>query len=217
MSLQSIINVCESIEINRRKVAGVQFTRSEIPKISSTPTRNPWKFSLNITAGLQYSDNRALIEEIDRLDRINTEVVSFSGVPGQSFLFKYQGIMTQAQRNAVRVNDFVGTTLTLGTLPSVGAGELLFKKGDLIQIGNLPHPFSVTADVPRGTLGSVSITVHRPNFLTTYIGQGIKVGNEVQFKVFSPNMPSYRLIPGGKDALIEWTSEFQLYEDTGAQ
>ena len=205
------------MEINRRKVAGVQFTRSEIPKISSTPTRNPWKFSLNITAGLQYSDSRALLEEIDRLDRIYTETVSFNKVPGHSFLFKYQGAMTVNQINAVRVTDFVGTTLTLGSLPSIGAGEFLFKKGDLLQIGSYAHPFSVVYDVPRGSSTTVTVTTHRPNFLTTYVGQAIKVGNECQFKVFSPNMPSYRLVPGGKDALIEWTSEFQLYEDTGDQ
>lgn len=223
MSLQKIINICETLQIDRRKVVGVQYTRSEVAKVSATPTRNPWKFELNVSAGLQYSKSRALIEDIDSLDRLNTETVSFNSVPGQSFIFAYQGVMTGAQVNSITVQSFTGTSLTVTGLPVVGvvgANGILFKKGDFIQINDYPHPFTVTQDVVRGTNtatnAAVTLTVHRPNFITaSVVGKGIKVGNDVQFKVFCPNMPTYRLIPGGTDAIIEWTSPFQLYEYTG--
>lgn len=213
MSLQSIINICESIQVDRRKVVSVQFTRSEIARVDQTPTRNPWKFSLVIGALLPYETNRGLIEEIDRLDRTTAETVTFSNF---SWLFDYQGAMTSNQISAVRVSSFSGTTLTLGTLPSIGAGEYLFKKGDLIQIADYPYPFTVTADVQRGSSATVAVPVHRGNFITASVAnKGIVVGNACQFKVFCPNMPTWRLVPGGKTALIEWTSDFQLVEYTG--
>lgn len=216
MSIQSIINVCETLTIDRRRVVGVQYTRSEVAKVSSTPTRNPWKFTLNVTAGLQYSKNRALLEEIDRIDRSVTETVSFSGVPGHSFLFAYQGVMNAIAVGNIRITSFTGNSLVLNTLPTVNASALLFAKGDLLQIAGYPHPFTVTADVQRGSDATVTVTTHRPNFITASVANlGIAVGNAVEFKVFCPNMPTYRLVPGGTDAIVEWTSEFQLYEFTG--
>lgn len=216
MSIQSIINVCETLTIDRRRVVGVQYTRSEVAKVSSTPTRNPWKFTLNVTAGLQYSQNRGLLEEIDRLDRSVTETVSFSGVTGHSFLFAYQGVMNAIAVGNIRITSFVGNSLILNTLPALPTGSVLFRKGDLLQIVGYPHPFTVTADVLRGTGETVTVTTHRPNFITASVANlAIVVGNACQFKVFCPNMPTYTLVPGGTDAIIEWTSEFGLYEFTG--
>lgn len=219
MSIQKIINVCETLNIDRRRVVGVQYSRSEVAKVSATPTRNPWKFRLNVTAGLIYSKNRGLLEDIDALDRQYTEVVSFSGVPGHDFIFAYQGEMTSGQTAAVRVQTFVGNQLTLTNLPNVaaiGAGAYLFKKGDILQITGYPHPFTVVNDVLRGGANTVVVTTHRPNFIAASVANAsIVVGNAVQFKVFCPNMPTYTLVPGGTDAFIEWTSDFQLYEYMG--
>jgi hypothetical protein len=219
MSIQKIINVCETLNIDRRKVVGVQFTRSELAKVSSTPTRNPWKFALNVTAGLQYSTNRDLLEDLDSLDRQYTETVSFSSVPGQAFIFAYQGGMTAPQQAGVRVSTFVGNQLVLTNLPVSGqmaTTDFIVKKGDIFQITGYPHPFTATADVQRGSSATVTVTTHRPNFIAaSVVNLGLAFGNSVQFKVFCPNMPTYTLIPGGTDALIEWTSEFQLYEYMG--
>lgn len=216
MSIQKIINVCETLNIDRRKVVGVQYSRSEIAKVSSTPTRNPWRFNLNVTAGLQYSKNRDLLEDIDRIDRSLTETVSFSSVPGHAFLFAYQGAMNAIAISNLRITSFVGNQLVLNTLPVLTQGAVLFRKGDILQIVGYPHPFTVTQDVLRGTGETVTLTTHRPNFITASVANlGVVVGNAVQFKVFCPNMPTYTLVPGGTDALIEWTSDFQLYEFTG--
>ena len=216
MSIQSIINVCESLNINRRKVVGIQYTRNEIAKISSTPTRNPWKFTLNVTAGLEYTKVRSLLEQIDNLDRNTPETVSFSGVPGMNYIFAYQGAMTAPQIAAITVTSFSATSLVLGNLPSVASGTVLFKKGDLIQIADYPHPFTVTSDVTRGSSSTVTVTTHRGNFKTESVaGKGIVVGNACQFRVVCSNMPTYTLKPGGGSAIIEWSSPFELYEFTG--
>jgi hypothetical protein len=216
MSIQRLINVASSLAVNRRKVVGIQYTRNEIVKTSATPTRNPWRFTLNIPSGLQYHNIRDIIETIDNTDRNTPEIVSFSGVRGQSFIFAYRGDMTQIQRDALRVNSFTGTSLILNSLPTIGAGAYLFKKGDLIQIADYPYPFTVTADVVRGTGGTVTVTTHRGNWITdSVVNKSILVGNACQFRVICTNMPTYKLVPGGTSALVEWTSDFELFEYTG--
>ena len=45
--LQTIIDNCNAIEIDRRKVVGIQFTRNEVARTSETPTYQPWRINLN--------------------------------------------------------------------------------------------------------------------------------------------------------------------------
>lgn len=243
MSLQRIINVCETLNIDRRKVVGVQYTRSEVAKVSETPTRNPWKFNLTISAALQYGANRDLLEQIDYLDRRYAEVVSFGTATGASaglaYMFAYQGVMVKSQLDALNVVSFTGNQLTLNNLPTLAAipgqaNGIMFKKGDFVQIGGYPYPFTIVgpaavngivtpsdvylrdAVISNGQPQNLTLTVHRPNFIGTSVqGRGLNVGNACQFKMFCPNMPTYKLSPGGVNAIIQWTSDFQLYEWTG--
>lgn len=223
MSLQRILNACETLNFDRRKVIGVQYTRSEIAKITETPTRNPWRFNLKISAALLYNQNRDLLETIDYLDRRYPETVSFNANPNLSFMLAYQGDAKANVAN-ITVTSFTGTTLTLGNLPTitggVSANTVLFKKGDFIQIKTFPFPFTATADVLRGSGSTVTVTTHRPNFITengtqTVVGKGINVGNDVQFRMFCPNMPTYTLSSALKNnPMIQWTSDFSLVEYT---
>jgi hypothetical protein len=226
MGLQTIINKCDSITIDRRRVVGVQYTRSEIAKTSETPTRNPWRLNLTISAGLKYGDNRALLEELDTLDKNTPEVVSFGQAtgasPGLAYMFAYQGVLNPSQITGIRVSSFVGNQLILNvsliTPSSVTgqAGGLIFKKGDFIQVQGYPYPFTIRQDVVRGTADTVTLTTHRPNFISASLtGLLVNVGNACQFNVFCPNMPTYKLSPGGQNALISFSGEFQLYEYTG--
>ena len=96
----------------------------------------------------------------------------------------------------------------------------MFKKGDFVQIKGYPYPFTVTADVLRGTSdlvgATITLTTHRPNFISADLtGLKLNVGNDCQFRMFCPNMPTYKLTPGGANALINWSSDFQLVEYTG--
>jgi len=231
--IQRIVNYCETMTINRRRLTGVQYTRSEIAKISETPSRNPWRFDLTISAGLQYGANRDLLEQIDYLDRRYPETISFSTTygasPGLSYMFAYQGQLSTAQRNAITISVFSNTNqMNITNLPSIqqlagvgGANAVIFAKGDIIQPAGFPFPFTVTQNAVRGsdtsTTATIVLNLHRPNFNTTssFTGANLVSGNDVQFRVFCPNMPTYKLSPGGVNALISWTSDFQLYEYTG--
>ena len=226
--LQTIINKCNGMSIDRRKTVGIQFTRNEIPRVSQTPTKNPWKFALDMPSSLRDSEYRSLMEAIDTLDRITPEVITFSNVPELSWIFKYQGSMTLAQRNSITVQSFIGDQLVLTGLPAVASTAVLFAPNDLIQIGSAgvhPYPFTSTTQILRGTGSTVTVTTSRPNILTgTLTGLGIIVGNSCQFNMFCPNMPTYKLTVGGyvgngttttNNALLEWSDSFQLYEFVG--
>jgi hypothetical protein len=226
--LQTILNYCNGIDINRRKVVGIQYTRNEIPRVSQTPTRNPWKFTLDMTNRFRYSQARDLMEALDLIDRITPEVITFSNLPSLSWIFRYQGSMSIGQINAITVQSFIGDQLTLTGLPTVAAGTTLFKPNDLIQIGSLnehPYPFTSTTQVLRGSGSTVVVTTNRPNIITSSVtGEGIIVGNNCQFNMFCPNMPTYKLIPGGyvgngttttNNALLEFSDSFELYEFVG--
>jgi len=224
--LQTIIDKCNGMTINRRKVVGLQITRNEIPRLSTTPTKNPWKFTLDMPSILRYSDARALIEALDSLDRTGPQDITFGNNACLSWIFKYQGSLAQSQLASMTVQSFVGSTLTLASLPAISASRVLFEPNDLIQIGNNPYPFTVTSQVLRGINGTVAVTTHRPNIISTsVVGLGLTAGTNCTFKMFCPNMPVYKLIPGGakyaagntliNNALIEWSDVFELYEFVG--
>ena len=227
--LQTIINKCNGLAIDRRKVVGIQFTRNEIPRVSQTPTKNPWKFTLDMPNRFKYYQARDLMEALDTLDRITPEVITFSNLPSLSWIFKYQGAMTSGQLATITVTSWVGTTLTLNVSGiTASSTAVIFQENDLIQIGSsnvYPYPVTSTTQVLRGSGSTIVVTTSRPNILTgTLTGLGIIVGNNCQFKMFCPNMPVYKLIPGGyigsgattsNNALLEFSDSFILYEFVG--
>ena len=227
--LQTILNYCNGLNIDRRKVVGIQYTRNEIPRVSQTPTKNPWKFTLDMPNRFKYYQARDLMEALDTLDRTTPEIITFSNLPSLSWIFKYQGAMTSGQINTLTVYSFTGDQLILTGLPAVGAGVVLFQPNDLIQIGSTdeyPYPFTSTTQVLRGSDPTyVTVTTSRPNILTgSLTGEGLIVGNNCQFNMFCPNMPTYKLIPGGQamsastvanNALLEFSDSFELYEFVG--
>ncbi len=220
--LQTIINGCSEMSINRRNVVGIQYTRNEIPRVSLTPTKNPWKITLTMPNSFRYSEARALMEAIDTLDRYQPELVTFSDNPALSWMFAYQGTMSFAQRSALQISSYVGQTLTLTNLPAVASTRVLFEPNDLIQINGYPYPTTVRSQVVRGSGSTVVVTTGRPNIITDPVaGLGLTIGNACEWWFFCPNMPTYKLVPGGyvgdgvtatNNALIQWSDPFQMYE-----
>lgn len=224
--LQTIIDNCSSLTIDRRDVVGIQYTRNEIPRVSLTPTYNPWRFTLEMPNSLQYSRNRDVLEALDTLDRFTPQLITFNNNPCISWIFAYQGELSNVQIGNITVSSFTGDQLVLTNLPSLGgnitANTIVFKSNDLIQIGTNPFPFTSTTQVLRGSGSNVTITTSRPNILSNSVtGNNITVGSACQFYMFCPNMPTYKLIPGGaitngstivNNALIEFNDNFLLYE-----
>jgi hypothetical protein len=224
--LQTIIDNCNGLTFDRRNVVGIQYTRNEIPRVSQTPTKNPWKIKVEMPNSFRYSQARAVIEALDHLDRTTPEVITFANNPNLSWIYAYQGSMSLAQRNALTIDSYVGNMLTLTNLPVLSATRVLFEPNDLIQISGSPYPFTVRNQVLRGSNSTITLETSRPNIIShSVVGYNIIVGNACQFNVFCPNMPVYKLSPGGQlmtgntvinNALIEWSDSFKLYEWVGA-
>jgi hypothetical protein len=235
--LQNIINKAGSIEVNRRKVVGVQITRNEIPRTSLTPTRQPWQFIIEMPNSLRWYNSRDIIESLDYIDRYTPQQVTFANTC-LDWMFAYQGSFSGAEISALTVASFSGTVLRLNNVPVKSGGFVCFKQNDLIQIGANPYPFTVVGpynpSTQATTLGDVTystntggdlyITMNRPNFITSVTASGITVGSSCTFNLFCPNMPTYKLIPGGyvgndttttNNALIEFSDSFNLYEWVG--
>lgn len=220
--LQTILDFCNGLEMDRRKMVGTQFTRNEAQRVSLTPTLNPWRFKLDMPNRFRYQDQRSLLEALDTLDRYSPQVLTFSNNSLLSWIFRYQGSLNTAQLGLLTVQTFVGNQLVLTNLPTIPAGRVIFEPNDLIQIGPYNYPFTSTTQVLRGTGSTVTVTTNRGCWFSNIaIGESLTVGNSCNFYMFSPNMPSYKLIPGGtiyrfgvtlNNALIEFSDSFQLYE-----
>ena len=223
--LQNIVDKANALTIDRRKVVGVQITRNEIPRTSLTPTKQPWRFTLTMPNSLRYYNSRDILETLDTIDRYTPQTITFSNNSCLSWIFRYQGAMSGAQISGITVQSFVGNQLILTGLPTVASTTVLFEPNDLIQIGNYTYPFTSVSQVLRGSSATVTVTTNRPNIITpSVVGAGITVGNGCTFYMFCPNMPTYKLIPGGyvnsgsttlNNALIEFSDDFELYEWVG--
>ena len=113
MSIQSIIDRCNSLQMNRRKLVGIQYSRNEIPRVSETPTKNPWKFTISMPTSLRYSDARSIIESLDQLDRRSSEIITFNNNSNMNWIFRYQGNVGLSQIQAMKVSSFIGNQLIL--------------------------------------------------------------------------------------------------------
>ncbi len=212
MSIQSLINIAETIEFDRRKVVSQQISRSGIVKVTESVTRQPWRMTVNISAVTPYADARELMETIDYYDRVNYQDVTFGDRLG--WMFAYRGDISTNQLNTMTVTSFVGNTLTLNVSGvNVSAGSNIFKKNDIFTFGTTPYPFTVVNDVVRGSQSTVTVTTHRPNFTTvSLVGSTLTVGPSVKFRMIARSMPTYRVIPG---RYVEITGPLELYEFTG--
>lgn len=223
--LQTIIDNCNGLLIDRRKVVGIQYTRNEIPRVSGTPTKNPWKFRLDMPNSFTYNDGRDLMEALDTLDRITPEVITFSNNAKLNWIFRYRGTMSSVSISALTVTSFIGDQLVIGNLPVLPSTRVLFEPNDLIQIGSNYYPFTSTARILRGVGSAVTVTTNRPNIITASVtGLGLTVGNACKFTMFCPNMPVYKLLPGGYqytgstilgNATLEFSDSFEFSEFVG--
>lgn len=225
MSLQSIINLAETVKINRRKIIGIQYSRNQVAKTSELVGRNPWRMAVKVSAMLAYDTIpvRRILEELDRIDRKIPEVITFSDSSSLSWMLAYKGAMSASELSGLAVVRLGGTgyaynEMVVTGLPTVGTRSLptavMFEAGDFVQVAGLPYPFTVTQQVLRGEGSTVTLTLHRESFLdpAECAGQDLLVGNAVSFNMLCANMPTYSFVANNR---IQFDDTFELYEYTG--
>ena len=210
MSIQTIVNNASSITIDRHKTSGQTISRSGILRTAELASNVPWLFTVEMHNGLAYSTNRAVTEEIDRLDRTIEETINIgSSNAGLAYITAYQG---GATLTSATINSVSGSNIYLNCSSISGSG-FIFRKGDYIQpASSYRYPYTVTADVPYSTSSNVTIPVHRPVISQTgytFAGKGIVVGSNVTWRVKMLKKPTYTIVPYDR---IQWDSEFQLIE-----
>lgn len=223
MSLNQILAVSESVEINDQRFVGQVLSRNQRITTSEQLTVVPFKFTLRPMNYLLYSKSRDLLANLRYFDKSLTQYLNF-GATGWKGYIKYQGDMNNAQVGSCNWQvSSANKTLVLGNLPSIDPAEFIVRIGDFCQVGL--YTYIATEDVIRGASSTVNIPVHR-NLLeavtapvAAVIGEyGITVSmggnsyNGVTFPVILREYPTYSLVPMGEDAYIQWSGNFQAFE-----
>lgn len=213
MSFQTILNISQSITVNNRRMVGQQYSRSGQVRTAQYVTSVPWVFTVKPHAYLYYPQVRDVIQTIDNLDRQNAATITFNTSNLQWFT-EYKGGLSSAQAAALTLASVPAanaTTISIGNLPAVASGTVVFAAGDFIQIGN--YPYKVTTEVLRGSGSTVSVTIHRPIIGTPSTGTLTAVGASCTFSVVAEVCPTYTLRPMTSGAFVDWDADFVFREN----
>ena len=214
MSIQTIIDNATYIKFGRTKTAGQTISRSGRVLTSARPTSQPFNFEVGMHDALRYSENRDLIEELDKLDITTEESIDIGTTnTNLSYITAYKGSLSASNISQITATSASGTNLVLNSTGVSGSpGGTAFKKGDFIQLGSsYRYPYRVTADVSYNAT-SMTVPLHRP-FIDqdsyTVSGKSIVVGSAVTFKVKMLAKPEYRVYPHD---LLAFDDAFSLIE-----
>lgn len=223
MSLQKILEVCESLTINDHKFAGQMLSRNMRLSTSEILTVQPFMFAMKPMSYLLYSKNRDLLSVLREADRVTEQYLNF-GSTGWLNYIQYRGEMTEAEINAVTVSPLsANKTIQLDNLPAISSTALIVRTGDFVQVGR--YAYIATADVVRGAGSSVNVPVHRSliapvsSSIPAVIGQfgtTVSLGGStytgITFPVVLREYPTYTLVPMTNDSFIGWDGQFAAME-----
>lgn len=223
MSLQTIIDNAQQIEIDRRKMVGQTISRSQRIKTAERSTSQPWRFKVTPPGMLKWADSRGVIELIDFNDRINEYEISLSNKPGMNYITEYRGDVTQAQLDNLTIYAANTASMVITGMPAIGdpittstnlvtSSTVIFAAGDIIQPANSRYPYTVVSTVVRGETTTTSVTLNRSIITSegiTLTGQAVSVGNSCTWRVIVSGLPTYQLVPGKN---VQYTGDFELIE-----
>ena len=224
MSLNTILEVSESIAINDQKLVGQVLSRNQRISTSELLTVQPFEFTMNPMKYLLYSQNRDLLSSLRVADKATEQYLNFTNIGWLNYV-AYQGDMTSGEIAACQwQTSSANQTLVLGSLPSISATDYIVKIGDFCQVGR--YAYIATADVQRGGGSTVNIPVHR-NLIDALVspidavigqyGTTISLGGNsytgVTFPVILREYPTYTLVPMTNDSFISWNGPFVAIED----
>jgi len=223
MSLQTILSIAESVNINDHKFAGQMLSRNMRISTSEILTVQPFQFGIKPMNYLQYSTNRAVLSALRVADRITEQYLNF-GTTGWLNYIAYQGDMSGVQAAACQVQtSSANKTIVLGSLPSITSTLYIVKAGDFIQIDR--YAYIATTDVQRGGGSTVNIPVHRSLMTTVTVATAAVIGQYgttvslggstytgTTFPVVMREYPTYTLVPMTNDSFVAWDGAFTALE-----
>ena len=130
MSLNTILEVSESIAINDQKLVGQVLSRNQRISTSELLTVQPFEFTMNPMKYLLYSQNRDLLSSLRVADKATEQYLNFTNIGWLNYV-AYQGDMTLGEIAACQwQTSSANKTLVLGSLPSISATDYIVKVGD---------------------------------------------------------------------------------------
>ena len=211
MSIQLVIDTCQGIEIDRRKIVGQSMSRSQRVKSAERASATPWRFKVTPAGYFKYTTARSMLESINTTDKVVESEIKLSNNDKTAYLTEYQGELTQENLDAIQIVSFTGTTMVLGNLSVETPETVLFRPGDYIQPINSRYPYTVVNTVLRGSTSTVQVTTHRSVITseTVDLTDNIKVGKNVTWRVLVAGLPTHQLISHN---LVQFTGDFELIE-----
>lgn len=222
-TLNTILSISESIEINDHRFIGQVLSRNQRISTSEVLTVVPFEFSMKPMNYLLYSKNRDLLANLRYYDKSLQQYLNFAGTGWINYI-KYQGDMTSTQIASCQWQTAsANKLLVLGNLPAIDATKYIVRAGDFCQVGF--YSYIATQDVLRGSGTTVNIPVHR-NLLTAVVspinavigqyGSTVSMGGTnytgVTFQVVLREYPTYTLIPMTDDSYLQWSGNFIAFE-----
>ena len=224
MSLNTILQISESIAINDQKLVGQVLSRNQRISTSELLTVQPFEFTMNPMKYLLYSQNRDLLSSLRVADKATEQYLNFTNIGWLNYV-AYQGDMTSGEIAACQwQTSSANQTLVLGSLPSISATDYIVNVGVFCQVGR--YSYIATANVQRGASLTVNIPVHR-NLIDALVspidavigqyGTTISLGGNtytgVTFPIILREYPNYTLVPMTNDSFISWNGPFVAIED----
>jgi hypothetical protein len=224
MSLNQILAISESVQVNDHRFVGQMLSRNQRISTSEVLTVVPFSFDLRPMNYLLYSQNRALLNSLRIPDMALAQYLNF-GTTGWNNYITYQGDMSQGEIAGCQwQTSSAAKNLVLGSLPSISSSAYIVKAGDFCQVGL--YTYIATQDVLRGSGSTVTIPVHR-NLINGPLGSAINAvigqygttvsmgGNTytgVTFPIILQQYPTYTLVPMTNDSFVAWNSTFKAFE-----
>lgn len=215
MSLQSIINSAQSIEISRPALVASSLSRSGRLITGARNWVKPWNFKVVPKPLWPIAQARPVIEDLMNNDRHTEQTISLGQTSGGTWTVQYLGSapVTNNVVNTITMVSAVGTSFVIGNLTGLTNGQTIFKAGDIIQPVGHRYPYVVRSDVVFQTGDTTKTFLVNRGYLPqtnyTVAGQGIAVGTGVTWRVKLTKLPSYRYVSG---QLVEFTDDFEIIE-----
>jgi hypothetical protein len=223
MSLQTILSIAESIDINDHRFIGQMLSRNMRISTSEILTVQPFEFNIKPMNYLLYSRNRDVLSTLRTADRQLEQTLNF-GSTGWLNYIAYRGDMTALQVAACQYQiTSANKTIVLGSLPAISSAAFIVRTGDFLQIDR--YAYIATADVQRGGGATVNIPVHRTIMTTLASPLAAVIGQfgtttsingstftGVTFPVVMRDYPTYSLVPMTNDSFLSWSGTFKALE-----
>jgi hypothetical protein len=224
MSLNNILAISETVEINDHRFVGQMLSRNQRISTSEVLTVVPFEFTLKPMNYLRYSESRSLLSSLRIPDKALEQYLNFNDTGWASYT-AYQGQLLGTDIETCQWQTAsANKVLVLGNFPSgIDPATYVVRVGDFCQVNR--YSYIATADVQRGSGSTVNIPVHRNLIQTltsvaeavigqygTTIALGGNTYTGITFPVILREYPIYTLSPITNDSFLNWSGSFKAFE-----